>query len=306
MNKSLCLAVTVLLAACGDIEGVSGPPSALDTEGTNAPATLAAPVDGARAAAALFGFINDTGGFVVGEDLSGDGKATTTQSCDSGSRTFTSDDTTPNADDGRVQFDNCVDITLQNGVEVMREVRNGVRRDRCLDAIASSTCQDANYVAGEEGRPLSLEVITGSSDLRLLALAGGRENVSGDRFINGAVQYDNLLSHRSASIVFDQMFLLSDVPSGNRAVQIGGDYALNDMARTTASCLSGRLTVATLTPLSIDANNNIVGGQLRFTSTNGGTAVVTFQSNRSVTSSVNGGTSTTFSPGQVASFCSIQ
>ncbi len=303
-RKMVYVCLAAALVACGG--GDEGGPSLIDTSGADVPATLSTPTDGAMAVAAIRSFVNLTGGLTISGSPFGKAfaKATTTTACArSGSRTFTTDDSTPFAQDGRTEFLDCID-----GSGSQRIIQRGVESTRCNDAGAGSQCQDESFFAGDNGAPLWLEIDNGVSDQRLLLLGAGRQTTSGDNFATGIQQFDNLVSHKSATRVFDNMLMFSSAESGNRIARIGGNFGLNDMARATANCMSGRLSVTTPQdrPLVIDQNENFNGGVLHFTSANGGRADVTFQSGGSISVSVNGGVSTTFSASQLAAFCSIQ
>jgi hypothetical protein len=304
-RRGLSVVFTALLAGCGG--GGIQAPHPLDIAGADVPASLTAPSDAAKAAAALTGFINLTGGLTLQGSFSGTGaKATTTTPCDLGSRTFTTDDSTPFAGDGRTQFDECTQIVTDGSQEQGRTITDGVRQTRCHDTTNSSQCQDESGTSGENNQPISFQIITPSSNQRLQALGSGRETTSGDRSASGAEQFDNLINHKSATLVFDQILMFSTAGSGDRSTQIAGTYGLNDMARATANCLSGRLTVSTTTPLHIDGNENFTGGQLHFASDDGSSGDVTFLSDGSVSARVGSGTPQMFSAAQFRQFCSIQ
>jgi len=303
MNKQwIGVLLAAALSACGgggsDDGGVP-----LDTTGADVPASLTSPTEAAMSAAALMDFISLSGGFGI-QSTSGKAAAKdTSPPCDSGSKSFVPDSSTVYAQDGQTSFSDCTQTSGST-----QFVEDGVLTTRCTDDNQSaSQCAKQATFSGKDHIPLRFEQIGPGSDQRILAFGQGIESTSGDEYANGTQQYDNLVNGKSATLVFDQMFLFASAASGTRTARVGGGFGLNDAARATANCISGKLTVSTPQeePLTINENEDVIGGHLHFASDDGSFADVFFQSDNTWRASVNGGTPQTFSFSQFHQFCSI-
>jgi hypothetical protein len=298
----------VLLPACKG--GLDDDSSGLDTSGTGPAATLALASDAAKVGAAIAGLIVPNGPISSGKALSLRPQGTTTTNCDSGSVTFTTDDSSAYAQDGRRVFEDCTVIFRQNNVETSRIIQDGVSVNHCAASASNNTiCTNEIFAAGEDGVPLTLRGRSSTQDAVVKLLSDGTELRSGSTTIqtgSGITQSENLVSHKSMTLVSDDLAISTTLNSnGTMSATANGGLGLSDAARSTANCISGQLTVSTPVTLTLDTNENFNGGKLHFASPNGNVADVVFNADGSVTATINNGTPSTFSKATFAGFCSV-
>jgi hypothetical protein len=301
MHTKLIPFAAVVVVACGGGLYDPGTTEAIDTTGADAPANFTSAVDAAKAAAAIAAIIAPNGG-ISGKAR---GKSSTTTPCDAGSVTFITDDTTAYPDDGRHFYDQCTAFIGDNQL-----IQDGVSVDRCSATASNDTvCTSSTFTGGEGGVPLTLEGRSSSSDTILRFLTSGVDTTSGSTVtetLTGTIEQENLLAHKSLAQVSSH--LTSSATSNNDGsvtASANGTFGLNNSARFTANCMSGRMTVSTPTAMTLDTNANFIGGQLHFTSESGTTGNVVFNSDGSVSASVNGGASAIFSRTLFLSYCSV-
>src|SRR5581483_1143920 len=270
--------------------------SGIDTTGADVPASFTSASDAAKAAAMIASLLVPGG--ITAKSM------TTTACAGSGYATFTTDDTTAYPDDGRHVYSQCD----SGGGE--RTIFNGVTVDHCnTTASNDSVCTNDSVTSGENGVPFTFEQRSSSADTILRFLTTGvqiKNGATSTEIGSGVIESENLLSHKSIATVNDNLAISTTTQgNGSLTATANGTFGLNDAARSTANCISGRMTVSTPTTLTLDTNENFTGGQLHFTSDSGNTADVIFHSDGSVSASFNGGASQNISKTLLATYCSV-
>jgi hypothetical protein len=278
-------------------DGGGSPP--INLTGANSPATFAVATDAAMAASLVASLI-------VPRRPTFPGGA-----CDSGSSTFTPNTSTPYTGDGSRFYDQCVQNV--GGEQV---IANGFTQDQCNDPASTaqtSSCSKDLVQLGQSSDPITLEGKSSTDDVieRFLGLTSKTQSGSTTTDARaGEYEIENLLSYASLAVDFDQSqpLTISSSPNsdGSKSVSVSGVFGLNDSARSTANCMSGQMTVSTLTPVAVDSLGSYHVGQLHFTSSAGSYGDVTFQSDGSISASVNGGTAQVITKALFDSYCTVQ
>ena len=296
IRKLAAMAALTLTACGGGLYGGNVGGDGIDTTGADVPANFTSAPDAAKAAAMIASLVVP-GGITA--------KATTTTPCGSGYVTFTTDESTAFADDGRHEYAQCDDTIGSD-----HAITNGVTVDHCNSTASNNTvCTNDSVSSGENGVPFTFEQRSSTADTILRFLTTGVEIKSGSTTTdigNGVIESENLLSHKSIATVNDNLSISTTTQSnGSLTATVSGAFGLNNAARSTANCISGRMTVSTPGTLTLDNNENFTGGQLHFTSDSGNTADVTFHGDGSVSASFNGGLSQNISKAVLATYCSV-
>ena len=304
-NFALTIGFAVtLLAGCGGGGGGGG--SSIDTKGADTPATLTAPSDGAKAAQALMGLPSALAVAIPQQSTKSASTAKSTQqNCPvSGNVVFSPNDATAYTLDGVAQFFACVSSTNKGDVTL-----NGPVNDICNVSVDSSHCANLAGALGDSGTPFSAELKSASADsiVRLdSSFLTALTQSSATLGLNGVGQVENLLVPKSIEFLFDSLqFAVADNGGGTQAITPSGAYGLSDAARTTANCISGKLTVNTVTAVTTDANGTFVGGELHLTGAGSVIADVVYNADSSIEVKINDGAPVNFTAAQLAAFCSI-
>jgi hypothetical protein len=238
-------------------------------------------------------------------------KATTTENCDSGSISFTTDDSTLYADDGLSVASSCR-YSFSNNSSSGTFTSNGKLADRCTDSAQTSSACNASTIRIADGA-------AGGTTLDLL----GNGSNNGERF-DFEIKLKGDLSERYTSDTED-LTLSATLSFNDKVAQFSGSAVfenLRSVYTTTATgatetlngvvgaasnksrCSPGKITVRTDSALIYDSNDDTIGGQITLTDSSGGTAQISYNSDGSATVTLSNGQTRTYSRAQIEAFCS--
>lgn len=294
----------LLVAACGggsDDSGGSGGDTVAAT--ASSPATLDAPEDGARQVAAFIAL--GEASFDQAPGGGGIAKAVTTEDCGAGG-TVTYDDET-----GRYVYDQCRETSVNfsafiDGV-LVNACTEGGAADESTDGCGADTSGvgDVTVTFGESGQALITEFNTQDDDVSLEALGSLRQRTTDNTEEFQATLQLSLDTSDTpeVALLMEELTVFEDISSGNREVSIDGGVGTDAGNNPGFNCALGFVTYETISPITFDDNDQPFAGELNVSSENGGSANIVFNSDGSVTVTVNG-VSETFTAEDLASFCS--
>lgn len=293
MKHWLCIApLAITLTACGGDSGGSGSTGNNDDPGVvtspTQPANLSSP-DAAAAFVLAFTSFSDSAESPVQQ------KAVTTEDCPtSGTQSY--DDET-----GVTVFDECT--ASFNGTTI---IVDGQQRAVCTadDSPDVSNCDDVTNTFGDGSTPLSTSTATAESEQLIEFLGTGRfvdAETSSTSTLNLQLSLDQIRPEAPELIMItDDLVVFDEFDAGVDETSINGGFGTNAIT----SCGGGFVTFETISPITTtESSDNPVSGELNLTSDNGTSANLVFNSDGSVTITVDGD-SQTYTEDDLNTICS--